>query len=592
MKKLALIIIAALVAIAASAQGVDSLVQKAVIPQGSAIIKPTPSTHTEGKLVLRLMGDSTMADKDLSKQNPERGWGHRLPAHLDTMAVVKNYAQNGRSTKSFITLGLWDQVVNDLKAGEYLIIEFGHNDAKESDTLRYAPANGLYKENLEKFASYALSIGAHPVILAPVARRWFTSQGELQTDCHGDYPEAARSVAEKLGIPYIDANVITQNWLRTLGDEGSRPYYMWIEKGTSPRHPDGLADNTHTNEKGARKIVDLLLPELVKVIPGLEDHIQEYDFTVAKDGSGDFFTVQDAINAAPDYLKDGEVTIHIRPGIYAEKVTIPANKQRLHIIGDDPLTTTITWNDYARKIGSTGKELGTSATSTVFLYGEDTLIENITIENTAGEGQAIGQACAITVDADRVAFINCRFVANQDTIYTYGAGQHQYYKDCWIEGTTDFIFGYSTCWFEGCTILSKRNSYITAASTIEGQDYGYVFSNCTLIAAEGIDKVYLGRPWRPYAQTVFLNCNLGGHILPEGWHNWNKPYAEKTAFYGEYGNTGEGASIAKRVSWSHQLKAKEAAKYTKENVLMNCGAQIDKNGNNIAINWYFLDKLF
>ena len=239
------------------------------------------------------------------------------------------------------------------------------------------------------------------------------------------------------------------------------------EKGTNPKHPDGKVDNTHTNVAGARQIVNLLLPEIVKVIPQLASHVVDYDFVVAKDGSGDFFTVQEAVDAAPDYCKHDETTIYIKDGIYEEKVTIPANKQKLHLIGQSSRGTVIRWSDYAKKIGPTGYEMGTSATSTVFLYASDFLAENLTIENASGEGKDIGQACAITVDADRVAFIDCRFVANQDTIYTYGKGQRQYYRGCWIEGTTDFIFGASTCWFEDCTVLSKKNSYITAASTPE-----------------------------------------------------------------------------------------------------------------------------
>ena len=168
------------------------------------------TVEDSGHIVLRLMGDSTMADKDLSKENPERGWGQRLPSHLDSCVTVVNYAQNGRSTKSFIDRGLWDKVKSDLKAGEYLFIQFGHNDSKESDPERYAPAYGLYTENLRMFVEYALSAGARPVIFSPVSRRWFDGDGNLDRDCHGDYPEAARKVASEYGIPFIDANAITQ----------------------------------------------------------------------------------------------------------------------------------------------------------------------------------------------------------------------------------------------------------------------------------------------------------------------------------------------------------------------------------------------
>ena len=555
-----------------------------------SVLPATLAGQTSEKIVLRLMGDSTMADKDLSRQNPERGWGQRLPSHLDTCVAVVNYAQNGRSTKSFIDRGLWDKVKSDLKAGEYLFIQFGHNDSKKDDPERYAPAFGLYTDNLEMFVSHALAVGAKPIIFSPVSRRWFDDEGNLKRDCHGDYPEAAKRVAEKYGIPFINANTITQEWLVSLGDEPSRKYYMWVEEGTNPRHPDGLEDNTHTNAAGARKLVELLLPEIVETIPELADHVREYDIVVAKDGSGDFFTVQDAIDAAPYYSKEA-TTIHIRPGVYTEKVTVPANRQKIWLSGDDAKTTVICWDDFALRSDFHCNPMGTSATSTVFIYGDDFLAENITFENAAGEGKQIAQACAVTVDADRVAFLGCRFIANQDTIYTYGKGQHQYFGDCWIEGTTDFIFGASTAWFEGCTIYSKKDSYITAASTPEGEPFGYVFHNCRLEAADGVSEVYLGRPWRPYAKTVFIGCDMGSHIRPEGWHNWNKKYAEKTTFYAEYGSAGEGASQADRVKWSRQIKNKDLKCYVPENVL-DPGTEIDKNGAAVQTQWFFADIIF
>lgn len=545
------------------------------------------SVSAQDKIVLRLMGDSTMADKDLSYENPERGWGQRLKSHVDTNVVVANYAQNGRSTKSVRTLGIWDRVKNDLKAGEYLFIQFGHNDSKESDTTRYAAPFGAYQDNIRLFVDHALKVGAKPVLFTPVSRRWFDEEGNLRKDCHGDYPAAVTQVAKEYGLPLIDANTITQEWLTSLGDEPSRKYYMWIEKGTNPKHPDGKEDNTHTNVAGARQLVNLLLPEIVKVIPELEEHVVEYDFVVAKDGSGDFFTVQEAVNAAPDYCSQDETTVYIKDGIYDEKVYIPASKQRLHLIGQSAGKTIIRWNDYALKTGPTGYPMGTFATSTVFLYADDFLAENLTFENAAGAGKEIGQACAITIDADRVAFINCRFVANQDTVYTHGKGQKHYFRGCWIEGTTDFIFGASTCWFEDCTILSKKDSYITAASTPEGEEFGYVFHNCRLIHDENAEKVYLGRPWRSHARTVFIDCELGDHIRKEGWHNWNKPYAEKTAFYAEYDNHGPGAaSKEERVKWSHFLGKKEIGKYTPSNVL-RYGTVQDKNGNEIPVEWFF-----
>lgn len=141
-----------------------------------------------------------------------------------------------------------------------------------------------------------------------------------------------------------------------------------------------------------------------------------------------------------------------------------------------------------------------------------------------------------------------------------------YFKDCYIEGTTDFIFGPSTAWFEGCTIKNKVNSYVTAASTPQNVKYGYIFNNCKIIADEAATKCYLGRPWRPYAHTLFMNCELGGHIRAEGWHNWGKETNEQTARYEEYNNTGAGAKTDNRAKWSRQLTAKEAKQVTLKNV--------------------------
>lgn len=163
-------------------------------------------------------------------------------------------------------------------------------------------------------------------------------------------------------------------------------------------------------------------------------------------------------------------------------------------------------------------------------------------------------------------FVNCRFLGNQDTIYTGTEGARLLFTNCYIEGTTDFIFGPSTALFEYCELHSKRDSYITAASTPQSEEFGYVFKNCKLTAAPGVKKVYLGRPWRPYAATVFINCEFGNHIRPEGWHNWRNPENEKTARYAEFGNTGAGADTSGRVAWAKQLTNKEAMKYTPQNI--------------------------
>ncbi len=293
-------------------------------------------------------------------------------------------------------------------------------------------------------------------------------------------------------------------------------------------------------------------------------HAQDrYDFIVARDGSGDFATIQEAINAVPDFRKN-QTTIYIRNGVYKEKLVLAASKTNVRFIGEDAASTILTYDDYASRKNRFGEEMGTTGSTSFYVFADDFTAENITFENAAGP---VGQAVAVRVDGDRVKFVHCRFVGFQDTLYPHGEESRQYYKDCTIEGTTDFIFGWSTAVFDNCTIHCKKGGqYITAASTPEGKRYGFVFLNCTLTADADAGPYYLGRPWRPYARTVFINCTLGEHIRPEGWHNWNKPDAEKTSFYAEYHSRGPGANPAARAAWSHQLTDEEAATYTLENI--------------------------
>lgn len=239
------------------------------------------------------------------------------------------------------------------------------------------------------------------------------------------------------------------------------------------------------------------------------------------------------------------------------------------MIGEDAQMTTITWNDYTGKV--VGLDTITTWSSGTFIVdAEGFEAENITFENSAGR---VGQAVAVRVMADMVAFRNCRFLGNQDTLFAHGIGRN-YYAHCYIEGTTDFIFGSAVALFESCTIRSKSDSYITAASTPNGNTYGYVFKHCTLVADSNVKKVYLGRPWRAYAKTVYLNCTLGKHIRPEGWDNWRSTEKEKTTYYAEYNSTGPGANAAARVSWSKQLSDADTVNYTMEKVFARSSVPI------------------
>jgi pectinesterase len=301
-----------------------------------------------------------------------------------------------------------------------------------------------------------------------------------------------------------------------------------------------------------------LLLSIACLLISLAALAQPQRLVVAQDGSGDYTSVRQAIDAIPAFPVGG-VEVFVRNGVYKEKVIVPSWKTDIRLVGESKEKTIIAWDDYSGK-----GDINTFTSYTVLVQGNGFRAENITFENTAGP---VGQAVALHVEADRAVFRNCRIIGDQDTLYCGVGGSRQYFVDCYIEGTTDFIFGPATAVFERCIIQCKKNSYITAASTPKGQPFGFVFLNCTVTAADEKLQVYLGRPWRPFAQTVFLNTHLGKHIRPEGWHNWSKPEAEKTAFYAEFNSTGPGASPKTRVAWAKQLTAKEAKRYTLETVL-------------------------
>lgn len=279
----------------------------------------------------------------------------------------------------------------------------------------------------------------------------------------------------------------------------------------------------------------------------------KYDFIVAQDGSGNFKTVQEALNAVPDFRKV-TTTIFIKNGVYKEKLNLSASKQMVTLIGETVEKTILTYDDYSKKKNIFGEEKGTSGSSSFYVYGPQFTAENITFQNTSGP---VGQAVALFVAGDKARFINCRMLGFQDTLYTYGYSSRQYYYKCYIEGTVDFIFGSSTAVFDQCEIFGKTAGYYTAASTPDSIKYGYVFIDSKIHGNAPEASFYLGRPWRPFAKTVFINCDLGHQVKPEGWHNWNKPDAEKTSFYAEYRSKGAGANDKSRVKWAHQLTEKE-----------------------------------
>ncbi|WP_211316372.1 pectinesterase family protein [Niabella yanshanensis] len=372
------------------------------------------------------------------------------------------------------------------------------------------------------------------------------------------------------------------SWLEVAGAYG---YLVEIAKGTTFTNPFYKSDTlfvTQTEVTGLEALSNYtirlkalhkdnpsitskgLLQQFTTVAPPIIEKVP--DVVVAKDGSGNYTKVQAAIDAAPTN-RTSYYYIYVKKGEYKEVISINQDKPYIYLVGEDSAQTILTYDNHSGKPKPGGGTFGTADSRSFYVKGNHFVADNITFANTAGMNA--GQAVAIYIDAVASAFINCRFLGYQDTWYAHNA-THQYIKNCYIEGSVDFMFGGAKTLFDNCQIHSNRTGgYVTAASTPTGQDYGYVYLNCNFTANAGVSAVYLGRPWRPEAQVVLMACQLGSHIRAEGWHNWNNPDNEKTAYYAEYKSTGPGANAIGRVSWSHQLPDTEASKYTFEKMFGN-----------------------
>ena len=335
-----------------------------------------------------------------------------------------------------------------------------------------------------------------------------------------------------------------------------------------------------------------------------------YDLVVAKDGTGDFDNIQDAINAIRDYKPEGRQRILVRKGVYEEKVIVPSYKTNITLIGEDRDSTILVWHDHANMrtetgwpafrlpaeklaqqegLSKQGRKIGTFQSYTLRVDGLGFECENMTISNdamsywnqgwwqTRSNSQGVGQAVAVHVEADRVVFRNCKLLGFQDTLFTGNDDSRQIYYQCYIEGTVDFIFGPATCWFDRCELHAISNGYLTAASTPADHPYGYVFYKCRVTADSKATSFYLGRPWRNWASVIFDRCELPASVRPEGWHNWKDPQRERTARYFEYRCTGEGADLSKRVSWMRQLSVSEASELKPRKVLAKAGIAWNPN---------------
>lgn len=306
-------------------------------------------------ITIFMIGDSTMANKPLEGGNQERGWGHVLGGYFSENIRVENHARNGRSSKSFIDEGLWEVVINKVKPGDYVFIQFGHNDEK-ADEKRHTDPGSTFDANLRRFVKETRAKGGIPVLFNAIVRRNFrnnknavaeddvrkdlskgsvSQDGEVLIDTHGKYLESPRNVAKELDVPFVDMNKITHDLVQEMGPEASKKLFMWIPEGVCAACPKGREDNTHLNVYGARTIAGLTVDAIAKEVPALAPFVRHYDFVVAKDGSGDFFAIQEAIHAVPDFRKAGRTTILVRKEVYKEKVVIPESKISISLIGED-----------------------------------------------------------------------------------------------------------------------------------------------------------------------------------------------------------------------------------------------------------------
>lgn len=313
---------------------------------------------------------------------------------------------------------------------------------------------------------------------------------------------------------------------------------------------------------------------------------QLYDAVVAKDGSGNFTTIQDAVNFIRDYKPEGRQFILVKKGVYEEKVIIPSYKTNVSLIGEDENETVLIWHDHAnmrsdsgwgtdkKNEGKVGRKIGTFQSYTMRVDGPGFECDNMTIVNDAmthfnpnwnqdrKNNAEVGQAVTVHIEGDRVVFRNCRLLGFQDTVFNGNEDSRQMFYNCYIEGTVDFLFGPATVWLEQCEIHAISQGYYTAASTPANHPYGYIFNKCKFTTDPSIKAEWLGRPWRNWAAVLIKECELPATINPKGWHNWNDPAREKTARYYEYKNTGAGADRSSRVSWSKELDPKEVAALT------------------------------
>jgi pectinesterase len=522
-----------------------------------------------------LIGDSTMADKEL-KAYPETGWGMPFAHFFDDAVIVDNRAKNGRSTGTFLKEGLWQPVVEGLHPGDYVFIQFGHNDEVKTKASYTTP--GEFTANLQRYIDEAREKGAIPILLTPLARRKFDSLGRIG-ETHAEYAPLVREEAVRNKVPLIDLSETSKTLLQRYGPEYSKVLFNYLQPGEHPNYPEGRKDDTHFSPWGAMKMAELVVGGMRDLNLGLVKHLipalsadgpltmvspersattvtaGPSVTTVSPDGSGDFLTVQAALDAIP--LKNTKpVTVFLRRGVYREKLHLDSTKNMVTLVGEDEWNTVLTYDDHPGMRSPAGDSINTRNSRSFLIRANELTIRRLTIRNDAGF--SAGQAVALEVQGDRIKVEECRILGNQDVLFLNSPQSRVCFRYCDIEGTTDFIFGDATVWFDHCHIHSKKDSHVTAAATPANHPFGFVFYKCILTGDTSIHRASLGRPWRPYASVDYIRCYIGAHIRPGGWSDWNNNGSYKTARYGEYRDYGPSSDTAARVPWARQLTDDEA----------------------------------
>ncbi len=521
-----------------------------------------------GAIRIALAGDSTMTN--------DAGWGVGFNQMLGDNIECINMSRGGRSSGSFVQEGRWKETLS-LKP-DYVLIQFGHND-QPGHNERTTDPDTTFRENMMRYITEARAAGVTPVLITPLTRRQWGDDDRIHSTL-APYAVAVRRIAVQMKVPLIDLQEMSLEFYEKVGRVGMESLSPVRAGPPGPPIFDGTVgfDGTHLNLEGSVAIGAMVATDLRRAVPDLAGsiHADRRFILVSPDANGDFKTLHEAIAAIPD--KSALRTyVHLKPGMYDEgQIVLPATKTNVTFEGDDENHTTMRYH-YVETEPQPPVFAGNTGTG-VLILADGFHASKLWFENAAGNH---GQGMALRMDADKIVMNNCRITGWQDTIQINKG--RQYFKDCFISGRVDFIYGGATAVFDHCEIQHRSSGHMTAAGTPQGQPFGFVFMNCKLTYDpapwvnplnpndKNSKKEYepdLGRPWHDYATVALINCDIETPINPAGFIPWNgSPQRNQTARYSEYGSTGPGSDMSKRASWMHKLTDEEAKAYTLPNIL-------------------------